>query len=141
MKLINVTASLILSFCMLIGMTACSTSSAIRTSVYNYEATLASEVQILTSYPQAYETLGLVEASAPKGYLCKAERATDAALRALKQRAAELGAEAIVLKDYAASSVPDFSLGGSDLGVLLSSERKHITGEAIRFKLITASTR
>ncbi|MDQ8206683.1 hypothetical protein QEH52_04130 [Coraliomargarita sp. SDUM461003] len=143
MKSRIITSSVLLTISWLLIGSACSTSSAIRTGTQQYEATNPLQVKLLTSYPLHYETLGLVEASAPKGYLRKAEHASQAALTALKKQAALMGAEAIVIKDYSSSSTPDFSVGGgSDFGVLFSSDKKHVTGEAIRFtQLETASLR
>lgn len=129
-KVILIVAALPLVLSLLLS--GCATGSSIRVGKV-YTETAAEEVEILTAYPQKYEAIGLVESSAPKGYLKPSEAATKAALRELKKQAAMLGAHAIVLKNYSSSKVPDFSLDGDDdLGILLSTEYRKLTGEAIR---------
>lgn len=114
--------------------TGCATSSSLSTTDVNYQSTPHTEIRILTEYPESYESIGLVEASAPKGYLRKPEHATKLALAALKKQAAKLGAHAVVLKDYSSSRVPDFSLAGGsdDLGLIFNTEHKQVTAVAIR---------
>lgn len=116
--------------------TGCASSSALTTGPAKYAATQADAVEVLVEFPEAYETVGLVEASAPKGYLRKPQHATQMAIAALKKEAANLGAHAVVLKDYSSERVPDFSLGGDgeELGLLFNTEHKHVTAVAIRLK-------
>lgn len=112
----------------------CASGSGIATGP-SYQATISEQIKILTSYPSEYETIGLVEASAPKGYLRKPSVAQNAALTELKKQAAAMGAHAIVVKTYSSTKVPDLSLGDDDeLGLIFSTDHKQITGEAIRFK-------
>ncbi|MBC2608099.1 hypothetical protein [Pelagicoccus albus] len=111
---------------------SCATGSAISTGTHHYAATNASEVKVLTQYPETYETVGLVEASAPKGYLRKPEHAARNALQELQKQAANLGAHALVLKEYSSAQVPDFSWGEDELGLIFTTERKMVTAEAIR---------
>ena len=89
---------------------------------------------MLTRYPEDFLSVGLVEASAPKGYLRQEAHATNLALEALKKQAAAMGAHAVVIKTYSNERVPDMSLGGDDdLGVIVSTKYKTITAEAIRY--------
>lgn len=133
MKILNtIITATVLSFAGLIS-TGCTTSSALPTGTHSYAPTSPETIQILTQFPENYESIGLLEASAPKGYLRKPQHATNLAIAALKKQAASLGAEAVVLKDYTSSRVPDFSLGGDDdLGLLFNTEHKQVTAVAIR---------
>lgn len=136
MKNINViVVSILLSSVALIA-TGCATSSGLSTSETSYESTDPADIQVLTEYPDNYQSIGLVEASAPKGYLRKPKHATNLAIAALKKQAASLGAHAVVLTDYSSSKVPDLSLGGDgeELGVLFNTEYKQVTAVAIRLR-------
>ncbi|EDY80394.1 hypothetical protein VDG1235_3 [Verrucomicrobiia bacterium DG1235] len=105
------------------------------TSTTSYPSTDAALIQVLVEYPAEYETIGLIEASAPKGYLRKPKHAAELALAALKKQAASIGAHAVVLKDYSSEKVSDFSLGGEeDLDLLFSTEHKKVTAVAIRLQ-------
>ena len=114
----------------------CATSSSLATSTASYPSTQSENIEVMTSYPTNYVTLGLLEAPAPKGYLRKPQHAAEMAIAALKKEAANLGAHAIVLTNYTSQRVPDFSIGddGDKLGLLFSTEHKQITAVAIRLK-------
>ncbi len=135
MKLKSVSIIATLTAIVALFATGCSTSSSLSTSATNYASTDADQIQVLVEFPAEYETIGLLEASAPKGYLRKPKHATELAIKALKKQAASIGAHAVVLKDYSSEKVPDFSIGGDDeLGLLFSTEHKKITAVAIRHK-------
>lgn len=111
----------------------CATGSGLAIGSVHYEATEPESVQVLTKFPETFETVGFVEASAPKGYLTKPELAAQSALEELKRQAAKLGATAVVIKEYSSQQVPDFSLDDDDaLGLVFTTEHKTITAEAIR---------
>lgn len=135
MKALQIVIVAMLTSCAAFFQTGCATSSSLATGKTHYPSTQADQIQILTEYPDQYETIGLLEASAPKGYLRKPKHATQLAIASLKKEAANLGAHAVVLKDYSSEKVPDFSLGGNDeLGLLFNTEHKIVTAVAIRLK-------
>lgn len=114
------------------GLTGCATSSSVRIG-NAYKPTPVSEIQILAEMPEEYEIVGLVEASAPRGYLRDPKSATNRAMEEIRKQAASLGAQAIVLEQISTDFVPDFSIGDSDdWGTIFTSERRNLTGKAIR---------
>lgn len=117
----------------LVGCSAgCATSSSVLTGK-TYLPTDVTEIQILAEFPAEYEIIGLIEASAPRGYLRNPKTATQKAMLELKKQAAGLGAQAIVLEGVSTDFVPDFSVGDTDdWGVIFTSERRSVRGKAIR---------
>jgi len=110
---------------------SCATGSGIRTGRV-LSPTSPETIRVLTKHPNNYETIGLVEASTEEGLFESGSGAGQRALEELKSQAADLGATAIVLKDYGGDSSSDFVIDAdTDLGVITNSERKRISGEAI----------
>lgn len=110
---------------LLLMLVGCATGSALVTGTTR-QPTNPDAVKILTEAPQQYESIGIVTA---EGYATLSRQQTqDNALAELKQQAAKIGANAIILRDVSDKNVSNFSY--SKFGGLSSSNNTRIVMQA-----------
>lgn len=119
--------ALTFGFVTTLALVGCADSSAIVTG-RTYPATVPESVRVFLTPPPKFEEIGLVTASSKNrgGFTRQARQ--DGAMRQLKAKAAELGANGVILKTQGTESSVGFVTGG----VVIPSQEVAVTGVAVR---------
>lgn len=102
-----------------------------------HEAIAAEQVKLYTDPPAHYEVIGLINARAEEGFMDEEQEQTlvDAAITQLKDEAAKLGANGIIIEGVLNNTTSDGGLlwGGKDVSAYsaTSSQDKSVHGKAI----------
>ena len=112
-------------------LTGCADNAAIITG-HVHPATTPDKVQVYLQPPMAkYEVIGLVSASSKNKSGITRQGKTDAALRALKEKAAEIGANGILLQGQGTESSGAITSGGRGAFVKTGFNDIAVDGTAI----------
>ncbi len=108
--------------------TACASGSSIVTGTTR-SPTEASEVKLYLEPPKEYEVIGIVKASSGAGWTEQGDM--DYAVAELKNQAAKLGANGVILISTGESTSTTVGTYGSGVTVASSSSEQTLTGKAI----------
>jgi hypothetical protein len=101
---------LILSFLSMLAFAGCSTSSTVITGEPR-DPIDPSEVKVYRKLPPVYEEIGMVQANSKGSMEFTEQGKTDAAMARLKEEAAKLGANGVLMKSLADGYGGSFSIG------------------------------
>lgn len=117
----------LLLLAVLFALSACADSSALITGK-TYPATLPENVRVYLTAPPKFEEIGLVTASSKNRGGFTRQGKQNEAVRQLKIKAAEIGANGIILKSQGSETSVAFVTGG----VAIPSQEVAVSGIAVR---------
>ncbi len=119
---------------LLLATTSCQTGSVLRTGPVLPPTTAANVAVHVEKPSRPYQVLGLVEASSPKGIFESASKVNQEALSELREQAARLGADAVIVSNLGRSETPALASSlTDDVSVLHTMDRQTVQGTAIRW--------
>jgi hypothetical protein len=121
----------IIIFLLSISLMACASGSSIVTG--NKRTPVDPDhVKLYTEYPEKYEVIGIVNASSDAGW--SEQDSLDYAVQELKNQAALLGANGVVIESTGQNTYPVYGGYGSGALVAIPVTEKTISGKAIYVK-------